>query len=154
MKHRKIFLTLVGVVGVLLGLSSDAWAPGDGGVPPCLVDSPSGTAMNGTAAVTVTNQVGNTGNVGATLRLQWQGNEKFFRVHLPGALILTAEQLLCDILTAGPVDHDGRTIFAAFGISTSRQLKITNRSISGSGFDAIPLGDASSGLADITLYVQ
>jgi hypothetical protein len=113
--------------------------------------------MSGIVGVTILNYDGSVGDVDATLRLQWRGSEKFFRVYLSSVQILSAEDLACQILAAQPLDDGFQTIFDAFGIDPAKSLKITPRSISGMQFSPVPLSGApphSSALANITLYVE
>ena len=166
MKPSKLSLWVVSLGAVLLGLSLEAW--GGGGsidLASCQVIHRSGSVMKGTVALTLTNITAFTARVDATLRLRWRGRrgkEKIFRVRKGGiSLGDSFQQVACDILAAGPVDADGNTIFAAFGIPSSKALKITASSIN----FADDFGDDGTtclfpgcpnklGLGHITFYVQ
>jgi hypothetical protein len=150
-----VFVT-AGCLLATVTLCGEAQGAGGGASPSCLVENASGPTISGIVGVTVLNYDGSNGDVDATLRLQRQGKEKFFRVHLSGVPILSAEDLACQILAAQPLDDNFQTIFDAFGLDPAKGLVITSRSLSGMQFAPIPLsGDPThfSALANITLHV-
>jgi len=152
-----MILVVGGVIGLLLPLSREVRGGGDPITSPsCFVAYPSGPLLRGTGAVTFTSYDGAFAVVTATVRLRWQGQEKFFRVHASRLVVESPERLVCDLLAAQPVDDSNRTILEAFGFPPAKKLVISRHSITRFDFAPIPNtgGDLYSTVGDIILHVQ
>lgn len=150
MRKMEITLLMAGVIVFLFGLSHEASAKG-GGTPPCVEDSKflfSGGSLQGTGAVLVTGVNGTTGTgADATLRLQWKGTERVYRVHVPGPVGIFIDELTCAILAADPVDMDnGVTLSEVVGVSPV-DFKITDNSFTGLNWNTFPGGYNTTGSA-------
>ncbi len=175
MKSKKLAVVVVGILGLVFGLSLDARGGGSLGLAPCHTDTASGPVMTGTGAVTITNQTaGSRGDVSATLRLEWRnasGDQAgFFRVHVKDVDLITPEDVLCAVIAA-PVPGFATLeskILNTFGIDPTKKLKITDahstsnvKSISAQSLGPVPgtvspgspAGESSS-IADLKLFVQ
>jgi hypothetical protein len=147
---------LAAVTAVHTEAHASGCAPGDPTcVPSCLVPGTQalGASTQGTISAVITNFDSVNGDVDATARLQWQGKERVYRRHLTTVPIVSAEDLICQLLAAGLVDDDtGLTLGDVVG-APPKGLKLNGRSVTGLNFNAVPGGPNSSGIAEVTIYV-
>lgn len=149
---------------VAIGLViASAWLPvtvrgaGGGADPPCFqhrgqIGWP-GAVVRGVIAVQVSNYVGFFADVDATLRLQRNGRQDTFRIHVPDVLIESSAYIFCAILDALPLNVEGQTIQEAFAVSSTRIPFINARSIRRESVSIIPGTDGIlSALADVTIH--
>lgn len=180
MKTAKLTLVVIGIVGILLGLTPNAWA-GGGPAPGdecCVVVNPGGGALALKGTMALVYDKGNYHNVDITLRLERSGDQHFFRLNIQTNLkYLTNEGIACLILnpkeTGDPdiipkVENLVNEILSAFfvGLDTSNtRLVITRNSISDTQgvygcsddkgepvYCVIPGTTRTSTLGDITVY--
>lgn len=159
MKSGKITLIVVGIAVLLVSMNHEASSNAGGGAPSCLVASNNslGPSLHGTVTIGVTNYDGISGEVDFTGRLQWNGIERVYRIHLGDPTnkveIISAEDITCQVLAADPIDVDNLvTLSQVVGVSTT-MLKITNKSLSGVNFNPVPGSTNSSAIAEATIHV-
>ena len=120
MRVAKLFLAVV-VIGVLCGLTTEARAAGGGEA--CVVTSKTdiqgADKLRGSAVITLTNfdQVNGTADsADATLTLtSADGTTATFRTTVNNPQVVSAENVMCEVLEAGPTTSTGQSIFDAFG---------------------------------------
>lgn len=171
MRLRKLTAVIVAALGVMGGLPMAAWAGGDS--PDCLVTDKAALAgkqkITGTTVVELINfdsALLTADAADASLLLRFGESQAVFRVSVdPLPPVTSPEALLCNILTAGPVRaSDGATILQAFGIPTSKSLKlclvvdpvtqkVNCQSVQGLDFSLIPGSANWSGVAGLTIYI-
>jgi len=163
-KKTVVSLFIVGVA--LVGVVSQSHAGGTGGAPVCQVvtnNALGGANIIGSAAITVENQSGTSGDVDAMLRLRYGSKEDVFRAHIGGANLISPEEVLCQILQSnggqGPLNKIGQPILSAFSLGATT-IKFNNKALTGVSFETIAGtggllgGPHSSGLGEVTLYAQ
>ena len=179
MRLAKMILAVV-VVGVLCGFSTEARAAGGGEA--CVVTSK--TDINGTdklrgSAVIVLRNF-NEGtftatSADATLTLtSADGTTATFRASVPDPQIVSAEEVMCEVLDENPVTSSGQSIFEAFGFPTptgaihdvlklclivrilpNGNQQVQCHSIGGFNGDLSPIPgtlDASGSIPNLTIY--
>ena len=173
MRLRKLTVTMLAALAALGGLASEAMAGGD--APDCLVTNKGELAgkqkITGTAVVELINlEVPTAGCADAALLLRFGDAQGVFRAHVPNPQVTSPEMVMCEILAAGPTmvrasDGAELTIFQAFGIPTSKSLKlclvvdpatqkVTCLSVEGLDFSIIPgTGNNWSGVSGLTIFV-
>jgi len=100
MTQSKAFLAVVGLVGILFGLTAEAVA--DGGAPPgvladCETTQPKGASLNGTVGLQV---YAADFSADVTFRFQFNGQSHILRAHLGGVNTATIMDAVCSILAA------------------------------------------------------
>ena len=171
MRLRKLTAVIVAALGVMGGLPLAAWAGGDN--PDCLVTDKGPLAgkqkITGTTVVELINlNVPTADAADAALLLRFGESQGVFRVRVPSPQVTSPEMVMCDVLAAAPTMASGGaqlTIFQAFGIPTSKSLKLclvvdpatqksTCQSVQGLDFSLIPNSlNNWSGVAGLTIYV-
>jgi hypothetical protein len=154
MKLHTVAALAVAVVAGGVGLSADVWAGGaGGGNTSCFVDTSSslGNPISGTATIHGI-PIAGAYNLDAVLRLQKSGQEQVFRVHVPGVQVVSPTGTACDLLAAIPLNASSQTIQAAFGLG-NKQLKVTNRSITGLDWiNLVPGSGNNMTIVEVTIY--
>jgi hypothetical protein len=160
MSAKKITVLMIGFAGILFGLTLNALAGSGPPEIPCLVDVNSvllGNSVKGTIAVVTTNENGSSpvyADVDATLRLVWKGKEGIYRMHLTNQPIWSAEDLVCRILEADPVNAvAAQSLSTAVGADPSA-FKFNNSSLTGVNYAPVPNAVAtSSAMAEAVIYI-
>lgn len=173
MRLRRLTAVIVAALGVMGGLPMAAWAGGDS--PDCLVTDKAALVgklkITGTTVVELIDLAVPTAEAAdAALLLRFGESQGVFRVRVPSPQVTSPEMVMCDVLHAGPTmvrasDGAQLTIFQAFGIPTSKSLKlclvvdpatqkVTCQSVQGLDFSLIPNSlNNWSGVAGLTIYV-
>lgn len=169
MRLRKLTAVILAALGVMGGLPLAAWAGGDS--PDCLVTDKNALVgkqkITGTAVVELINLAVPTAEAAdAALLLRFGESQGVFRVRVPNPQVTSPEMVMCNILDADPVRaSDGADIFQAFGIPTSKHLKlclvvdpvtlkVNCQSVQGLDFSLVPGSDNDySGVAGLTIFI-
>ena len=159
MKRLSLVIAVVAAVG-FWGPSFEAFAGGNAPPPSCQVPQKPQNDDKITGEVVVVTYAQTF--VDALLRLNYNGREDVFRIGSGSIQILSAEQLLCDILAANPTNAAGQDIKTALGIKATRTLVITgppehpDTSVRNLSYKAVPSGpnDDSAGIADVKIFIK
>jgi hypothetical protein len=157
MKLCKQLIVTVGVLGILVGSTHTALAGDAGGSAGfCRVDTkpPAAVITSGNALIEVTNFNATTGNVDATLQLNFLGQDFFFRGHFDLVPMADPFELACALLDPSALGSD---ILTSLGFNPGQKtMVLTNKSITQTDFlKVVPNSspERRSTVADITIYI-
>ena len=158
MRSGKMLAAVATVVATLLGANSEIQAGGAGDLSAtCVVHSPSGESLTGSAALTVHFIGGTTADsVEVTLALERQssGNPQFFRRIITGTIqVLSPQGLACQVIS----QLQSEILTRFYGSDAGLTIKIADDSISETdGLHPLDSTQPSlqSSLAQVRLFVQ